>query len=65
LRTSTSKYKRRFELDVYANTEKLPKVKAHVASGGAGTAFKDIGLKSEINSFAQITAKPCHRFEPD
>lgn len=45
------------ELDVYANTEKFPKPKAHVATHGAADGFKDVGVKSEINSFAQITAK--------
>ena len=45
------------ELDVYANTEKFPKLKAHVPVGGSADGFKDIGLKSEINSLAQIAAK--------
>lgn len=46
------------ELDVYANTEKFPKLKLHVQAADSGRdAFKDIGLKSEINSLAQITAK--------
>lgn len=45
------------ELDVYANTEKFPKPKAHVPAGGSADGFKDIGLKSEINSLAQIAAK--------
>jgi hypothetical protein len=45
------------ELDVYANTEQFPKPKAHVHAGGSADGFKDIGLKSEINSLAQIVAK--------
>lgn len=45
------------ELDVYANTEKFPKPKAHVATDRSADGFKDVGVKSEINSFAQITAK--------
>jgi hypothetical protein len=49
------------ELDVYANTEKFPKPKAHVRVTGfaddSADGFKDIGLKSEINSMAQIVAK--------
>jgi hypothetical protein len=45
------------ELDVYANTEKFPKLKAHVPVGGFADGFKNIGLKSEINSLAQIAAK--------
>jgi hypothetical protein len=45
------------ELDVYANTEKFPKPKAHVATDLSADGFKDVGMKSEINSFAQITAK--------
>jgi hypothetical protein len=45
------------ELDVYANTEKFPKLKAHVPAGVSADGFKDIGLKSEINSLAQIAAK--------
>jgi hypothetical protein len=45
------------ELDVYANTEKFRKLKAHVPAGGSADGFKDIGLKSEINSTAQIASK--------
>jgi hypothetical protein len=45
------------ELDVYANTEKFPKFKAHARVGGSADGFKDIGLKSEISSLAQIAAK--------
>jgi hypothetical protein len=45
------------ELDVYASTEKFPKLKAHVATDLSADGFKDVGVKSEINSFAQITAK--------
>src|ERR1019366_3053146 len=49
------------ELDVYANTEKFPKPKAHVRvtdfADDSADGFKDIGLKSEINSMAQIVAK--------
>jgi len=45
------------ELDVYASTEKFPKLKAHVPAGDSADGFKDIGLKSEINSLAQIAAK--------
>ena len=44
------------ELDVYANTEKFPKLKAHVPAGGSAAGFKDVGFKSEINSLAQIAA---------
>ena len=46
-----------FELDVYANTEKFPKLKAHARRTDSADAFKDVGLKSEINSIAQIAAK--------
>jgi hypothetical protein len=45
------------ELDVYANTEKFPKLKTHTRRTGSADAFKDVGLKSEINSIAQIAAK--------
>jgi hypothetical protein len=45
------------ELDVYANTEKFPRFKAHVPAGDSADGFKGIGLKSEINSLAQIAAK--------
>jgi hypothetical protein len=45
------------ELDVYASTEKFPKPKRHIGNNGSADGFKDVGLKSEINSFAQITAK--------
>jgi hypothetical protein len=45
------------ELDVYANTEKFPKLKSHVPVGASADGFKDIGLKSEINSMAQIASK--------
>jgi hypothetical protein len=45
------------ELDVYANTEKFPKLKTHARKTDSADAFKDVGLKSEINSTAQIAAK--------
>jgi hypothetical protein len=49
------------ELDVYANTEKFPKPKAHIRipnfADGSADAFKDIGFKSEIDSLARIAAK--------
>jgi hypothetical protein len=45
------------ELDVYANTEKFPKFEAHVPAGGSADGFKDIGLKSEINSMTQIASR--------
>jgi hypothetical protein len=45
------------ELDVYANTEKFPKPKPHARRTYSADAFKDVGLKSEINSIAQIAAK--------
>jgi hypothetical protein len=45
------------ELDVYANTEKFPKSKPHLFVGGSTSGFRDVGVKSEVNSFAQITAK--------
>jgi hypothetical protein len=45
------------ELDVYASTERLPKLKADVHNNGSADGFKDVGFKSEINSLAQIAAK--------
>jgi hypothetical protein len=45
------------ELDVYANTESFPTLKAHVVSMLSADAFKDVGFKSEMNSIGQITAK--------
>jgi hypothetical protein len=45
------------ELDVYANTLKFPKLKGHVPSRHSANGFKDIGLKSETDSMAQIAAK--------
>ena len=45
------------ELDVYANTGKFPKLKAHARPTDPAYGFNDIGLKSEINSLAQIAAK--------
>jgi hypothetical protein len=46
------------ELDVYANTETFPKPKPHLAvQRTKSDDFRDIGLKSEINSLAQIAAK--------
>jgi len=45
------------ELDVYASTEKLPKLKRRNGKSGSADAFKDIGFKSEMNSIGQITAK--------
>jgi hypothetical protein len=45
------------ELDVYASTEGFPKLKTHFAHNGSANEFKDVGVKSEINSFAEITAK--------
>lgn len=45
------------ELDVYASTEKFPKLSRHVGNVGSAGDFKDVGLKSEINSLAQIAAK--------
>jgi hypothetical protein len=45
------------ELDVYANTEKFPKLKTQALRTNSAEGFKDIGLKSEINSMAQIAAK--------
>ena len=51
------RHKGRPELDVYANTEKFPKPKPHARRTYSADAFKDVGLKSEINSIAQIAAK--------
>jgi hypothetical protein len=45
------------ELDVYANTEKFPKLKSHAPAVRSAHGFKDIGIKSEINSLARIAAK--------
>jgi hypothetical protein len=46
------------DLDVYANTEEFSKPKVHaLATDPALDGFKDIGLKSEINSLAHIAAK--------
>jgi hypothetical protein len=45
------------ELDVYANTGKFPALRAHARPTDPADGFKDIGLKSEIDSFAQIAAK--------
>jgi hypothetical protein len=45
------------ELDVYAGSEEFPKIKAHVRVMNSAHVFKDIGLKSEIDSYAQIAAK--------
>ncbi len=45
------------ELDVYANTEKFSKLKTHARRTDSADTFKDVGLKSEINSTAQIAAK--------
>jgi hypothetical protein len=46
------------ELDVYASSERFPKPKAHSrAADSARDSFKNIGLKSEINSLGQIATK--------
>ena len=45
------------ELDVYANTERFPKPRARVRVTDSAEAFKDIGLKPEIDSLAKIAAK--------
>jgi hypothetical protein len=42
---------------VYANTEKFSKLKTHARRTDSADTFKDVGLKSEINSTAQIAAK--------
>ena len=46
-----------FELDVYAYSETLPKLKPHTHTLASSKSFSDVGLKSEINSTAQIAAK--------
>jgi hypothetical protein len=46
-----------FELDAYAYDEKLPKPKAGPHKSLSGSSYADVGLKSEINSIAQIAAK--------
>ncbi len=46
------------ELDVYASSVKFPTAKIRsTPKNAASDGFKDIGLKSEINSLAQIAAK--------
>ncbi|MGO9323533.1 MAG: hypothetical protein ACLP07_03145 [Terracidiphilus sp.] len=46
------------DLDVYANTETFPKLRTHLANQRTKSDdFRDIGLKSEINSLAQIAAR--------
>ena len=46
------------ELDVYLNTQSPPKLGRRIASRSiAANSAKDIGLKSEISSLAQIAAK--------
>lgn len=46
------------ELDVYASSAKFPKPKMQAAAKFPATdGFKDIGLKSEINSLVRIAAK--------
>jgi len=44
------------ELDVYANTETFHRPSARLVAGGS-PSFRDVGVKSEVNSFAQIAAK--------
>jgi hypothetical protein len=46
-----------FELDVYAYSEILPKPKSHRRTISPGKSLSDVGIKSEINSIAQIAAK--------
>lgn len=45
------------ELDVYANTVRVPKPKPPLFVVGSASGFRDVGVKSEVNGFAQITAK--------
>ena len=46
-----------FELDAYVVDQKFPKPQTRTRMFGSNESFKDVGLKSEINSFAQIAAK--------
>jgi hypothetical protein len=49
--------KNSFELDVYANEEDFSLAKKQSARPNAKVLFKDVGLKSEMKSIANITAK--------
>jgi hypothetical protein len=46
-----------FELDAYVVGQKFPKPQARVRTFGSSKSFKDVGLKSEIDSSAEIAAK--------
>ena len=46
-----------FELDAYAYGEKFPKPKPNRRKLASNASFSDVGLKSEINSIANIAAK--------
>jgi hypothetical protein len=46
-----------FELDAYVVGQKFPKPQTRVRTFGSSESFKDVGLKSEINSSAEIAAK--------
>lgn len=46
-----------FELDAYAYGQKFPKLRTLPHKADSTMPFKDVGLKSEINSIAEIAAK--------
>jgi hypothetical protein len=46
-----------FELDAYVVGQKFPKPERRARTFDSNKAFKDVGLKSEIDSTAEITAK--------